>query len=146
MRDIGLTRDEAQAEFDRQWGLVKLFGAQMSERQAKLAPRHHAYDGEWLKLERSRLDAVYAANRIKESGVVPWMKNDHLGSFNSNMESWASRVMMRSYRVDSRDEHDPVLVITSETRQHQQSLTFNKKSAEALRDQLIYELEKWDES
>ncbi len=146
MRDIGLSRDEAQTEFDKQWDLVKAYGAAMSERQAELAPSNHGNDDIWLTLERSRLDAIYAANEIKESGVIPWMKVDNLGSFDSHMESWAARVMTRSYHVDRRDEHDPVIVITNHSHQYRQSLMLDKESAEKLRDQLIYELERWDES
>ncbi len=146
MRDIGLTRNEAQTEFDKQWDLVKSLSAQMSERQAELAPRSHSYDSKWTKLERLRLDAIGKANEIKDSGVIPWMKRDNLGSFDSHMESWAARIMMRSYRTDRISDHDPVLVITNDSRQYQQSFTFSKEGAEKLRDQLIYELERWDES
>ena len=144
MRDIGLSKDEAQTEFDKQWDLVKSFGAQMSERQAELAPRTHHHDDKWLTLERQKLDAIHAANEIRDSGVIPWMKAENLGSFAFDMETWAARVVIKSYHIDRRGEHDPVLVIWNHTRQYRQNWTFSKESAEALRDQLIYELERWD--
>ena len=144
MRDIGLSKDEAQAEFDKQWDLVKSYNAAMFERQAELAPHTHHNDDIWLTLERQKLNALHAANEIKNSGVIPWMKRDNLGSFDPDMESWAARVMTRNYHVDRKDEHDSVLVITNHTRQFGQSFTFSKEGAEKLRDQLIYEQERWD--
>ncbi len=148
MRNIELTRAEAEKLYEETWEKVREYGAQMSERVAALAPRDHAHDSKWQKLERLRLDAISAARRIKESGVIPWLENESLGSYDSHLEIWAARIMLKSFDINRRgtnDEHDPMITVTSQSRQHIQHTLLDRESAEALRDQLIDELEKWDE-
>ncbi len=148
MRDVGLTRAEAEKQQDLLWDEIKRYGGLMSERAAKLdhGGRNKAYDDEWKRLERLRLDCIGKVRKIEESGVIPWLEDDGLGSFDPELEVWARRSKKLNYHVDHKGEYDPVLVISSQTRQYAHNLQLTREMAEELRDQLVYELERWEEA
>ncbi len=147
MRNIGLTRVEAEKQRTFLWNEIRHYGGMMSGRETALREggKSKAHDREWMRLERMRLDAIGDVHEIEESGVIPWIENDRLGSSDPESEVWALRVMKRSYHTDSQGEYDRVLVVTSQSRQHSQSIQMSREAAEELRDQLIYELDEWEE-
>ncbi len=140
MRDIGLTREQAEATMAREWKkFQKAF-----RRKAKIEDEDSIYhhNDEWKQREREGLDALRVIHPIKESGVVPWIEWDTLGSIDTDAEYWAARVIAPTYDYDT-NERSLIKAVMIQTPHQRLGLT--KDQAEHLRDQLIYELSLWEE-
>ncbi|KKL87861.1 hypothetical protein LCGC14_1930460 [marine sediment metagenome] len=141
MRDIGLTRTEAEKQMETHWATFQ----KLYLKHEKLQKQEGMYTSspEMMDADRAKLEALRRYNPIKDSGIVPWLKSDGLGSLDPELELWAARVLLRDYEYT--EDYRPVIVVTTQGRGAVQHMQLDKDGAEHLRDQLAYELDRWEE-
>lgn len=140
MKDIGMDRKTAEKLMAALWKKFQRHARIKAAIEKAHTSYHHRWD--WKMAEDKSLVALRALRPIKESGVVPWLDADYIGSVDTSHEYWAIRVMAVMYNEDY-TERSVVKAISMRT--PQQSFGMTKEQAEHLRDQLTYELDRWDE-
>lgn len=147
MRDIGLTKDEALAEVERQTEEMKKQAAIKEDRQAN-SEGHYGYDAEWRVAERAMIDAGAARARIWGSGVFPWREYDRGNVIDAeDTEAWAARVMAPTYLGGGRGVDVKALKIefTGQAMRHVLVFTDREVARELALD-IIEELAKWEDA
>ena len=140
MKDVGLTRAEAEDILSREWKKFQTAFRRKKKIEDEHISFHHRED--WLQAEHEGLTALRKRSPIEESGIVPWKESDSLASIDPTDEYWALRVMAPTY-----DEHytERSLIKAITIRTPHYRLALDKAQAEELLNQLTYELDRWDQ-